>query len=82
MYAMKSMLAIRIYSRQSKAKQKNLRSTPTSDFEVVQLDVNPLRMVHIRSNLPIAVREWLVNFLRTKVELFVVSPHEMIGYIP
>lgn len=52
---------------------------PTSDgvFKVIPLDDNPLRIVKIWSELPVVVREVIMNCLKANIDLFVVSPKKI-----
>lgn len=55
-------------------KARNLRSNSFEDFEIIQIDDNPLRVVKIGANLSAVVREDVGEFLRVNDDHFVVSP--------
>ena len=65
------------FDRSVVIKKKYLRPTLDVNFETNQLVNNPLRIVKVGVNLPAVIREGLMNCLRSKVDLFDVSPHEM-----
>lgn len=58
-------------------KAKILSLILDENFEVIQLDENPMRLVCIRDDLPFVVKKWLVECLKAKSDLFTDSPGEM-----
>lgn len=50
---------------------------PNEDFEFVQLDDNPTRLVKIGGELPCMVNNALITCLRDNPKLFCIYPHEM-----
>lgn len=55
-------------------KVKNLSLTADGEFEIIQLNNNPLSTMKIRASLPTVIRERLVNCLKANADLFAISP--------
>lgn len=63
----------------TRVKTKNMRPTPTNNFEAIRFEDNPLRNLLIGSNLHVVVIKWLVNCLIANADLFFVSPDKIPG---
>lgn len=62
--------------------EDEVRPVPDGEFESIQLDDNPSRLVKIGFRLPLEVRSTLIECLHINAYLFVISSHEMLNNDP
>lgn len=63
----------------TKTHKKTLRPILDGEFKFVQLDDNLSRSVKIDTSLLARVKKDFIEYVRSNIDLFAISPHKMLG---